>query len=62
VDEEDPGALRVDCPQHWRFLAEEHGACLCDFLEVDAQPRLIYEQAVIAAHFGRLYLAARATQ
>lgn len=42
--------------QRWRFIAEEHGDCLREFLEVGVQPALVYEQASIAAHFARLYL------
>lgn len=45
-------------PAYWRHLAEEHGDCLRDFMEAGVQPALCYEQAVIAAHFARLYLEA----
>lgn len=42
---------------YWRNLAEEHGDCLCEFVKEPAiRDDLVYQQAVIAFHFGNLYL------
>jgi hypothetical protein len=44
-------------PEYWKHLAEEHGDCLCWFIKEPAiREELSYQQAAIAAHFGRLYL------
>lgn len=42
---------------YWRSLAEDHGDCLRDFVREPAiRDELVYQQAVIAFHFGNLYL------
>ena len=47
----------MDRPTYWKYLAEEHGKCAVDFVRAGIEPLLCYEQAVIAAYFGRLHLA-----
>lgn len=49
----------MDRPSYWKHLAEEHGKCAVDFIRAGIEPLLCYEQAVIAAYFGRLHLASQ---
>ena len=49
----------MDRPDKCRHLAEEHGKCAVDFIRAGIEPLLCYEQAVIAAYFGRLHLASQ---
>jgi hypothetical protein len=49
----------MDRPLYWLHLAEEHGDCTREFMSEPAiQPDLCYQQASVAAHFGRLVLEA----
>jgi hypothetical protein len=43
-------------PKELRSIAEEHGDCCREFMEVGCQPDLCYHQAAIAAHFARLWM------